>query len=534
MPTHAGPYELLDRLAKGGMAELYLAQRTGSGGFRRLVAVKRILPHLGDEATFREMFLNEGRIAAQLTHPNICQVHDLGEDADGLYLAMEYLEGVAWETFSEAMPRDATGTFLRLIAGMLQQLAAGLGFAHNLRDAASGQATPVIHRDISPQNVYLTVDGICKVLDFGVAKVVTEGRRTRSGVVKGKLAYMAPEQLRGETLDVRADIFAVGIVLWELLTGQLLFDRSTDFMVWQAIQEAEIPPPSTVCPHVTAAVDAVVLRALNRDVTLRYATMQMLSDEFNAAIASLGAPADGQELRVALQQFCPHELHAAAARLAAARRGQPRSAETVVGAAQPNVESHVISTDGTAAGTAASTVSELVRAQSRRTPRLLAATVLAAAGIGGAVWFSQTRNAATTQTATTVDSAAGSQTPANPTNGVAAGSQVPTRPTNGANTGSQVPTSLGADAGSGSGSNGPPGQNKPTPVATGTGYFSIDSTPFANIYADGKLLGETPLFRVALRAGSHSIRAVLADNRSKSFTIKIRKGETLAYGSIAW
>ena len=523
MPTHAGPYELLDRLAKGGMAELYLAQRTGSGGFRRLVAVKRILPHLGEEATFRDMFLNEGRIAAQLTHPNICQVHDLGEDADGLYLAMEYLEGVSWETFSQAMPRDADRTFLRLIAGMLQQLAAGLGFAHNLRDVASGHATPVIHRDISPQNIYLTVDGICKVLDFGVAKVVTEGRRTRSGVVKGKLAYMAPEQLRGEQLDVRADIFAVGIVLWELLTGQLLFDRSTDFMVWQAIQEAVIPPPSSICPHVTPALDAVVLRALQRDVAARPSTMQTLSDEFNAAIASLGPPADGQELKAALQLYCQHELHAAATRLAAARRGQPRSAETVVGTDERKVTPPANLSSGTAAGTAASTVSELVRAQSRRWPKPLATTMLVAAGIGGAIWFSQREKSVAPPTpprAPTVANLVDARVATQPS--LDAGSQLPVNPTNG----------VGTATGSNSGTAAP--ENKPAVVATGTGYFSIDSTPFANIYADGKLLGETPLFRVALRAGSHSIRAVLADRRSKTFTIKIRKGETLAYGSLSW
>ncbi len=533
MTSFAGPYELLERLATGGMAELYLAQRTGSGGFRRLVAVKRILPHLGDDATFREMFLNEGRIAAQLTHPNICQVHDLGEDADGLYLAMEFLEGVSWETFSQALPRDADGTFVRLIAGMLQQLAAGLGFAHELRDPTTSHATPVIHRDISPQNIFITHDGICKVLDFGVAKVLTERRRTRSGVIKGKLAYIAPEQLRGETVDVRADIFAVGIVLWELLTNQLLFDRNTDFMVWQAIQEAVIPAPSDVCAHVPAAVDAVVLRALNRDATLRQPSIHILAQEFCAAMATLGAPADALQLRAALQQCCPTQLRETAARVTAARRGRPRAAETLVpapvpapaSATRPNTgEANFVARNAAARDSHAST-----SVPPRRRPVILAAVTLVtvatvASGIG--IWWQQAQKPTST---TSPPSPASTMPAAAPLDDASVPRSLPATadaPIEARRRDDAVPATPAVPA--------PTTAAPALPSQVGTGFLSIDSIPFANIYADGKLLGETPLFRVALRAGPHSIRAVLADHRSKTFTIKIRKNETLAHGTLAW
>src|SRR5262245_16974310 len=188
------------------MAELDLARLHGVGGFAKLVAIKRILPHLAQDRQFVEMFLNEGRIAAQLSHPNVCQVYELGEVGGELFLAMEYLDGVSWDHLLANLACDARER-LRLTAGVLGQAAEGLHYAHQLRDV-TGQPTPVIHRDVSPQNLFVTVDGVCKVLDFGVSKMMTEGPRTRTGLLKGKLPYMSPEQISGEPLDARSDVFA--------------------------------------------------------------------------------------------------------------------------------------------------------------------------------------------------------------------------------------------------------------------------------------------------------------------------------------
>ncbi|MBA3821154.1 MAG: serine/threonine protein kinase, partial [Deltaproteobacteria bacterium] len=264
-----GRYELLIELGRGGMAELFLGRLQGAGGFAKLVAIKRILPHLAQDKQFKEMFLNEGRIAAHLSHPNVCQVFELDEVDDELFLAMEYLDGVSWDHLVRELPRDESS--LRLIVGVLAQAAEGLHYAHGLRDL-EGQLTPIIHRDVSPQNLFVTVDGVCKVLDFGVSKMMTEGPRTRSGVIKGKLPYMAPEQIRGEELDGRADVFALGVCAWEAIAGERLYDRASDFMIGKAIIEEDAPSIATHWPDCPPAVDAVIRRALDRDRERRHAS----------------------------------------------------------------------------------------------------------------------------------------------------------------------------------------------------------------------------------------------------------------------
>ena len=219
-----GRYELLALLAYGGMAEVHLARATGVGGFTKQLVIKRILPHLSSDPHFVEMFVNEARIAARLSHANVCQVFELGESEAGLFLAMEYLEGLSWGELAPYVPQD--GPFaLRCAATVLGQACEGLRYAHELCDV-DGTPTPVVHRDISPQNLMVTTDGVCKVVDFGVSKVLTEGGRTQTGMLKGKLPYMAPEQIRGEPVDARADVYALGVLLFHLLVGHYPFEGS--------------------------------------------------------------------------------------------------------------------------------------------------------------------------------------------------------------------------------------------------------------------------------------------------------------------
>ncbi|HET9626753.1 MAG TPA: serine/threonine-protein kinase, partial [Kofleriaceae bacterium] len=251
-----GRYELLLRLARGGMAELHLARPVAHQRFARLVAIKRILPHLADDPAFVAMFLNEGRIAARLSHPNVCAVHELIEDGGELALVMEHLTGAAWDEVASAAPRTPWGA--RLAIGVLSQACAGLHHAHTLR-APGGAATPIVHRDVSPQNLFVTGEGVCKVLDFGISKQLGDPRYTATGVIKGKLPYLAPEQLRGEAVDARADLWALGVVLWEAIAGRRLFERATEFLTYEAIHDAVVPALGV------PALDAVIGRALQRD-----------------------------------------------------------------------------------------------------------------------------------------------------------------------------------------------------------------------------------------------------------------------------
>ncbi len=294
-PTPFGRYELLAELGRGGMAEVFAARMVSVGGFSKSFAIKRMLPHLAQDAQFVTMFTQEARIAARLAHPNICQVFELGQVDDELFIAMELLDGVAWD---RVLALDGAAE-LRLVSGVIVQAAEGLHYAHELRDEV-GLPAPVIHRDVSPQNLFVTSEGVCKLLDFGVAKALSEGPHTRTGVLKGKLPYMSPEQIRGEPLDGRADVFALGVVAWESLTGERLFERPTDFLVWKAIGEEPIPTVTSRRPQLPAAIDAVIARALARDRELRYATAR----DFASALVQVGGMMLPREIAEALRGTC--------------------------------------------------------------------------------------------------------------------------------------------------------------------------------------------------------------------------------------
>ena len=210
VPPTIGRYQVIAPLATGGMGELFVARRAGAGGFARLVVLKRLRVELGATAGYRAMFFDEARLAARLTHPNVCEVTDLEDVGDEHYLVMPYLEGVALNAVvgagAGATPADAAEA--RIVAGLLVQACDGLDHAHELTDDA-GAPLGVVHRDVSPGNVFVTADGVVKLLDFGVAKANDASTTTDQGVVKGKLAYMAPEQLAGGAIDRRADLFAL-------------------------------------------------------------------------------------------------------------------------------------------------------------------------------------------------------------------------------------------------------------------------------------------------------------------------------------
>ena len=275
-------YRLLGSMSAGGMAELYLALQAGPEGFSKVVALKRVLPHLAHSHEFIQMFMDEARLAARLDHPHIVRIYDFGE-ADGQYfMAMEYLPG---EDLSSVLfrARKANQPVSPEIAAFIVQAAAdGLHFAHELTDA-EGRPLGLVHRDANPTNILVTYQGAVKVVDFGIAKAMGNLNQTQFGMVKGKAAYLAPEQAQGEVpLDRRADVFCLGIVLWEALTGQTLFARETDIASAQASVNYHPPPPGQLRPGVPPELDAIALKALAKDPGQRFQTAGEMQDALEA------------------------------------------------------------------------------------------------------------------------------------------------------------------------------------------------------------------------------------------------------------
>jgi serine/threonine-protein kinase len=285
--SRIGRYEIAGKLTTGGMAEIFLGRLTGPRGFEKPVVIKRILGHLRS-MTFAEMFLDEARIVADIRHPNVVQVFDFGEEAGELFIAMEYLEGESlggilrrlWATQGALDPPCAA-----LIAAAA---CAGLHAAHELKDK-HGRPLGLVHRDVSPSNIFVTYDGHVKVIDFGVAKAQGAERRTDAGHVRGKSGYMSPEQALAQDIDRRSDIFSLGIVLFEMCTMRRLFQRDNSLLVYRAICEEPIPSMTEVNDAAPAELDRIARRALERSRDARYPTAQAMRRELLAAARGLTA-----------------------------------------------------------------------------------------------------------------------------------------------------------------------------------------------------------------------------------------------------
>jgi serine/threonine protein kinase len=286
MSQSFGKYQLEKKLATGGMAEVWLARQTGIEGFNRHVVIKRILPHLAEDPEFVQMFLNEAKIASRFNHPNIAQIYDLGEANGTYFIAMEFIHGEdlgrimrrAWSTQQWV----ARPLVLRMIADTCQ----GLYYAHQRADE-QGRPLNVVHRDISPQNILVSFDGTVKLVDFGIAKAADQVSNTKSGAIKGKFAYMAPEQAAGRPLDGRTDIFALGLVLYELLTGVRPLKRDSEIATLQAAMECAIEPPSHVA-EVPPELDDVVMRAVAKSPDERYRDARQFQMALEQALVQEG------------------------------------------------------------------------------------------------------------------------------------------------------------------------------------------------------------------------------------------------------
>ena len=307
--TRLGSYEILRRLARGGMAEIFLARTSGPSGFEKLVVLKKILARYADKPRYVQLFLEEAKLAASLDHPNIAQVYDIGMVDGSYFFTMEHLHGQDVRSILHRAWRIGERFPIEHAVQIARHVASALHFAHEKR-RGDGALLGLVHRDVSPSNVIVTYDGATKLLDFGVAKTAASTVKTRTGALKGKISYMSPEQARGAPLDRRSDIFSLGIVLWEMVTTQRLYRGDNDFATLQLIINHPPPPPSRVRPECPPELERIVLRALAQDPEARYATADQLAAELDELAREHKLKQSSNALAATLGQLFGAELAA--------------------------------------------------------------------------------------------------------------------------------------------------------------------------------------------------------------------------------
>ncbi len=502
-PGNPGKYRLERRLGGGGMAEVFAGQAVGAEGFSRKIAIKRVLPGFSDDAAFARMFVSEAQISAQLVHPNIVSVLDFDRDDDGrLFLVMELVDGVSLDDLL------ATGLVpLPVVIFAIAEILRGLGFAHDL--PITGDLRGVVHRDVSPHNVLLSWEGAVKVSDFGIAKARAASEASASAFIKGKPAYMSPEQANGQRLDGRSDLFAVGVVLWEMLVGQRLFAAEDTRATLAAVLFGKIPRPRSLRSDVPRDLDRVTMKLLDRDLPARYATAE-------AAIADLMACADapraGREAVTAvLAERFPDR---APVRHSAARTRSDVPPAPAPGPAAPSAPSTLTGVPGgpspflapsfpaAAPGTRSAATS--TTAPPRRWLRLalVAAALLVGSGVASFALISLARQPlapTSTRLSPSRDDTAPAREPAH-----SAGAGAWAAPA------AAPPIDAGAAA---TPDPGPIAVQSAHPAPQPTGSLHVVGVPILTVTVDGKPYGDTPL-TIPLNAGSHRVRLQNVENNS--------------------
>lgn len=315
-PARFGKYTLIDRLAVGGMAEIFLAKQVGLEGFEKTIVIKRIRPHLSKQTTFVRMFLNEAKLAAQLNHPNVVQIYDLGKISDSYFIAMEYISG---RDMRRVIPKaESLGIPFPMVYALkiASSVCEGLYYAHQKTDL-HGNPLSIVHRDVTPENIFVSFDGTVKMLDFGIAKAANQIEQTRAGEIKGKLSYMSPEQCSGKSLDCRSDIFSLGVVLYEWITGFKLFTADSEVAILKTITEGKIYAPSYFKADIPEAVEHILMKALEKNRDSRYQSAWEMQFDIDQFLSDYEFTPSNIHLSNFLKQLFFDEIEEEAQRLAA-------------------------------------------------------------------------------------------------------------------------------------------------------------------------------------------------------------------------
>jgi serine/threonine protein kinase len=545
-----GSYQLIAKLATGGMAEIFLARPTESAD-REVMVLKRILPHLAEDEHFVTMFRDEADLASKLVHKNVCHVHAFGEYGGTWFISMEYLHGVPLSRMMTRLSKSGKMLDFRVVAGIIVQACEGLHAAHEVR-GPDGQLMNLVHRDVSPPNIMVCADGIVKLLDFGIAKARGANSRTRTGTVKGKNAYMSPEQILGRSLDRRSDVFALAVVMYEMLAIRRLFHRDSDFLTFKAITEEPIPEIRERRPDLPPGMRAALLQAMARDPNGRFDTAQAFGNAIRNSVATLGGPATPQDLVRLLSTDFGEEMASRDEILKAAEEpapiSPPRSSRPTPGpplSALPQARSgefgETSKTVGPSpligSGPIEAVPSMIVSPGSNRVPRPSQVGVLDLSGnVLPDSWMADP----------STDLLRGHRLKSMRNAAIALGALIlialgvfflTTRLGDGP---SGVTASTVADAGL------PPDAPAPPIDAASDltrdeiiarsrfGFFSINATAKTQIYIDNKQIGDTPLTQLPLPPGPHKVKAIGPRGKIKQMTIVIYGGKDTDEGTITW
>jgi tetratricopeptide (TPR) repeat protein len=314
-PTRFGKYLLLEKLATGGMAQLYRAKIIGVEGFEKFIAIKQILPHLAHEEELITSFIDEAKLAALLNHQNIVQIYDFGSMEDSYFITMEFLFGKDLRAVNAKAKEKGSPVSLENALYLISKVCAGLDYAHKLKDF-QGKSLNIIHRDISPQNVFLTYEGDVKIVDFGIAKAASQSTITQVGMIKGKVAYMSPEQAAGKVIDHRSDIFATGILLYELVAGRRMFQGDDTLQILSKVREAEFTPLGTLKGGLPEKLYDIVAKALAKEPEDRYQSLADMQADIEECIFRLNLRPSGRSMAEYLKLLFAEEIEAEGKRMA--------------------------------------------------------------------------------------------------------------------------------------------------------------------------------------------------------------------------
>ncbi len=398
-----GDYHMVAKLARGGMAEIFLAKRFGVGGFERNVVIKRMLDDLTTESEFVTMFLDEARLAAKLTHPNIAQITDFGLIDNRYYICMEHIAGEDLRVISTKCRDKNVQIPIDVGLRIIMAVCEGLEYAHEMTE--EGVPLNIVHRDVSPSNVMVTYQGSVKLLDFGIAKATSRVGETTTGKLKGKITFMSPEQVQGGTLDGRSDVFSLGLTAYELLTQKRVFHRDSDMASLNAVLHAPVPKPTEFRADLPMEVEKILMRSLERDLALRYPTAGAMRDDIQAYLSRIDTEPGARKLadfmvglfgreqmlrrtnipRLGEQHPSPFNLEKVKAAAAAAATSSGQSSDEI----DPhNLTAH----SATVSAKRSDTLNEIPVTKRSRTPEILAGTGLVVALVAAiAVWQSRGR-----------------------------------------------------------------------------------------------------------------------------------------------